>query len=169
MTAPRQFKSELVAVFGQPVAENPTQCMVEAAFRDLGIDWRYLTIEVAPADLADAIRGMRAMGFRGANCTIPHKVAVVQYLDELSPAVQAIGAVNCIVGQGNRLLGENTDGKGFLQSVQEVMPVKGKRAVILGAGGAARAIGVELLRAGCAAITVVNRSRHRGEELAAIR
>jgi len=168
MTAPRQFKSELVAVFGQPVAENPTQCMVEAAFHDLGIDWRYLTIEVAPADLADAIRGMRAMGFRGANCTIPHKVAVVQYLDELSPAVQAIGAVNCIVRQGNRLLGENTDGKGFLQSVQEVMPVKGKRAVILGAGGAARAIGVELLRAGCAAITIVNRSGQRGEELAAI-
>ncbi|MFL5245015.1 MAG: shikimate dehydrogenase [Gemmataceae bacterium] len=168
MSAARQFKSELVAVFGQPIAENPTQCMMEAAFRDLGIDWRYLTIEVAPADLADAIRGMRAMGFRGANCTIPHKVAVVLYLDELSPAVQAIGAVNCIVRQGNRLLGENTDGKGFLQSLQEVMPVKGTRAVLLGAGGAARAIGVELLRAGCAGITVVNRSRPRGEELVAI-
>src|SRR5258707_6146885 len=80
MTAPRQFKSELVAVFGQPVAENPTQCMVEAAFHDLGIDWRYLTIEVAPADLADAIRGMRAMGFLRGNCTNPHHVAVDPYL-----------------------------------------------------------------------------------------
>jgi len=168
MSAARQFKSELCAVFGQPVAENPTQCMMEAAFRELGLDWRYLTIEVAPRDLADAIRGMRAMGFRGANCTLPHKVAVLRYLDELSHAAQAIGAVNCIVRRGERLLGENTDGKGFLQSVQEFGPVAGRKAVILGAGGAARAIGVELLKAGAAAITVVNRTRLRGEELAEV-
>jgi shikimate dehydrogenase len=165
ITLGRSFKSELVAVFGQPVAENPTQVMIEAAFRDLGLDWRYLTIEVAPAHLPDAVRGMRAMGFRGGNCTIPHKVAVVSLLDELSPAAQAIGAVNCIVRRGDRLVGENTDGKGFLESVQELGPVAGKRAVLLGAGGAARAIGVELLRAGAAGLTVVNRSAKRGREL----
>src|SRR6516165_1732704 len=99
MPAPRQFKSELVGVFGQPVAENPTQCMIEAAFRDLGLDWRYITMEVAPRDLPDAIRGLRAMGFRGVNCTIPHKVAVVPLLDELTPTARAIGAANCIVRQ----------------------------------------------------------------------
>jgi shikimate dehydrogenase len=168
MPAARQFKSELVALFGQPVAENPTQCMIEAAFRDLGLDWRYLTIEVAPADLADAVRGIRAMGFRGANCTLPHKVAVIAHLDQLSPAAAAIGAVNCVVRRGDRLLGENTDGKGFLQSLQELGPVSGKTAVLLGAGGAARAIGVELLRAGAAHVTVVNRSRPRGEDLVAL-
>src|SRR3954447_16349437 len=143
MPPARSFKQELVAVFGQPVAENPTQVMIEAAFRALDLDWRYLTIEVAPADLAEAVRGARAMGFRGFNCTIPHKVAVLPLLDELTPAARAIGAVNCVALQGGRLLGENTDGKGFLESVQAVAPVAGKSAVLLGAGGAARAIGVE--------------------------
>ncbi len=168
MTAPRQFKSELVALFGQPVAENPTQCMIEAAFRDLGLDYRYLTIEVAPKDLPDAVRGLRAMGFRGGNCTLPHKVAVVALVDELSAAAKAIGAVNCLVRRGDKLVGENTDGKGFLQSVQEIQPVVGKAAVLFGAGGAARAIGVELLQAGAASITVVNRSVTRGNELTAV-
>ncbi len=161
----RSFKQELVAVFGQPVAENPTQVMIEAAFHALDLDWRYLTIEVAPADLAGAVRGARAMGFRGFNCTIPHKVAVLPLLDELTPAASAIGAVNCVALRGGRLLGENTDGKGFLESVQAVAPVAGKAAVLLGAGGAARAIGVELLRAGAAGITVVNRDPGRGAEL----
>jgi shikimate dehydrogenase len=166
--AARSFKQELVGVFGQPVAENPTQVMIEAAFRAMGLDWRYLTIEVSPAGLPDAVRGMRAMGFRGINCTIPHKVAVVPHLDELTTAARAIGAVNCVVRQGDRLLGENTDGKGFLQSVQEHGPVAGKSAVLLGAGGAARAVGVELLRAGCNSILVVNRSPARGQELVAV-
>jgi shikimate dehydrogenase len=165
MSGARSFKLELVALFGQPVAENPTQVMIEAAFRALGLDWRYLTIEVAPADLPDAVRGLRAMGFRGGNCTLPHKVAVVPLLDELSPAAQAIGAVNCVVRRGDRLVGENTDGKGFLESVQQHGPVAGKSAVLLGAGGAARAIGVELLRAGAASLTVVNRGEARGLEL----
>ncbi len=163
--AARSFKQELVGVFGQPVAENPTQVMIEAAFRQMGLDWRYLTLEVAPKDLPAAIAGMRAMGFRGINCTIPHKVAVVSLLDELTPAARAIGAVNCVARQGDKLLGENTDGKGFLQSVQAQGSVKGKSAVILGAGGAARAIGVELLRAGAGSLTVVNRSEARGQEL----
>lgn len=166
--ASRSFKQELVGVFGQPVAENPTQVMIEAAFRDMGLDWRYLTLEVAPADLPAAIQGMRAMGFRGINCTIPHKVAVVPLLDELTPTARAIGAVNCVARQGEKLLGENTDGKGFLQSVQEHGSVAGKSALLLGAGGAARAVGVELLNAGAAAITVVNRSKARGQELVAL-
>src|SRR3954470_23040708 len=158
---PRSFKQELVGVFGQPVAENPTQAMIEAAFAALRLDWRYLTVEVAPADLADAVRGAKAMGFRGFNCTIPHKVAVLAHLDDLTPAARAIGAVNCVVRQGERWLGENTDGKGFLESVRSVTPVEGKSAVLLGAGGAARAIGVELLRAGAARVIVVNRGEER--------
>ncbi len=165
MAEPRSFKQELVGVFGFPVAENPTQAMVEAAFADMGLDWRYLTVEVRPEDLGDAVRGARAMGWKGFNCTIPHKVAVLEFLDELSPAAEAIGAVNCVLIKDRKLIGDNTDGKGFLQSVQAVRPVDGLRVVILGAGGAARAIAVELALAGADHITIVNRDSERGEAL----
>jgi len=167
LAAPRSFKQDLVGVFGFPVAENPTQAMIEPAFADLGLPWRYLTVEVHPDRLADAVRGARAMGWRGFNCTIPHKVAVIPHLDRLSPAAEAIGAVNCVVHRDGELVGDNTDGKGFLQSVAAVRPIEGLRVVLLGAGGAARAIGVELAMAGAAAITIVNRDAHRGRELAA--
>jgi len=164
MTAPN-FKQELVAVFGQPVAENPTQAMVEAAFRHHRLDWRYLTIEVAPAALAAAVAGARAMGFRGFNCTIPHKVAVIPHLDGLGESAALMGAVNCVVLRGDRLVGENTDGKGFLESLRPIRDPAGARVLVLGAGGAARAIAVELALAGARSLTVVNRSPDRGQAL----
>jgi shikimate dehydrogenase len=163
---PRSFLQELVGVFGLPVAENPTQAMIEAAFAAMGLDWRYLTVEVRPEGLADAVRGARAMNWRGFNCTIPHKVAVISHLDRLSPAAEAIGAVNCVVHRDGQLVGDNTDGKGFLQSLATLRPVEGSRVVVLGAGGAARAIAVELALAGASRITVVNRSPDRGRVLA---
>lgn len=162
----KSFRKELVACIGQPVDENPTVVMMEAAFFDMGLDWRYLTIEVRPENLKAAVEGFRACGFQGFNCTIPHKVAVIPFLDELSPAAEKIGAVNCVVIENGRLIGDNTDGKGFLRSVEAVRPVTGVSAVILGAGGAARAIGVELALAGAKALTIVNRSVERGEPLA---
>ena len=91
------FKQELTSLFGKPVKENPTQVMIEAAYRHHNLDWRYLTIEVDPEDLGDAVLGMRAMGFKGGNCTIPHKVEVISYLDRLGESAALIGAVNCIV------------------------------------------------------------------------
>jgi shikimate dehydrogenase len=162
----RSFVQGLVGVFGYPVAENPTQAMIEPAFAELGLDWRYLTVEVHPDHLGDAVRGARAMGWRGFNCTIPHKVAVIAHLDRLSPAAQTIGAVNCVVRRGDEWIGENTDGKGFLQALAAVRPIRGLKAVILGAGGAARAIAVELALAGAAHLTIVNRSPDRGQALA---
>ncbi len=156
---------EIVAVFGQPVAGNPTQYMMEKAFAQVGLDWRYLTLEVAPADLADAIKGMRAMGFRGCNLTIPHKVEVIQYLDRTSEAAALMGAVNCVNRVGHELVGENTDGKGFVQSLREATNPAEKNVAILGAGGAARAIAVEVALAGAAQITEVNRGETRGQEL----
>ncbi|TWT62325.1 shikimate dehydrogenase [Rubinisphaera italica] len=159
------FKQELTSVFGQPVAENPTQAMIEAAYRHHNLDWRYLTIEVAPEDLPAAVQGMRAMNFRGGNLTIPHKVAVIPLLDGLSEAASLMGAVNCIVRDGDKLIGENTDGKGFVESLRGVTDPSGKRVVILGAGGAARAIAVELALAGASNFTIVNRSASRGESL----
>jgi shikimate dehydrogenase len=154
-----------VAVFGQPVSGNPTQYMMEKAFVSLGLDWRYLTIEVPPENLQDAIRGMRAMGFKGCNLTIPHKVTVIQYLDRTSEAATLMGAVNCVNRVGAELIGDNTDGKGFVQSLVEVTDPKDKNIVILGAGGAARAIAVELALSGAARLTIVNRGEDRGKEL----
>jgi len=162
------YKAELVGVFGYPVAENPTGVMQEAAFEDRGLNWRYLTIEVRPEDLKQAMIGLRAFGMQGVNLTIPHKVAVIQYLDRLSPETELIGAVNTVVREGSELVGHNTDGKGFLRSVRDDAGVDpaGKRIVFLGAGGAARAMSVELALAGSAHITIVNRTPSRGQELA---
>jgi shikimate dehydrogenase len=168
MDDPRSFKQELVGVFGFPVAENPTQAMIEPAFADIGLDWRYLTVEVRPDDLGAAVQGARAMNWRGFNCTIPHKVAVIPHLDRLSPAAEKIGAVNCVIHQGGELIGDNTDGKGFIQSLAAVRAVPGIRAVILGAGGAARAIAVELALAGAEHLTIVNRSPERGQTLSSL-
>ncbi|MEY4752533.1 MAG: shikimate 5-dehydrogenase, partial [Pseudomonadota bacterium] len=149
-------------------AENPTVEMVEAAYRHHGLHWRYINCEVAPEGLADAVRGARAMGWRGFNCSIPHKVAVIAHLDELGESARLIGAVNTIVRRGDRLIGENTDGKGFVAALRRVCDPMGRRVVLLGAGGAARALGVELALAGAARITVVNRDRERGASLAAL-
>lgn len=166
MPEPRTFLQGLVGVFGFPVAENPTQAMLEPAFESLGLDWRYLTVEVQPESLGDAVRSARAMGWKGFNCTIPHKQAVMAFLDEISPAAEMIGAVNCVTIRDGRTLGDNTDGKGFLLSLEAVCPVAGMRAVIFGAGGAARAIGTELALGGAAHLTIVNRTPNRGRELA---
>src|SRR6185295_665114 len=107
----------------------------------------------------------RAMGFRGFNCTLPHKVAVIEYLDRLGESASVMGAVNCVVRRGEELVGENTDGKGFVQALRALTDPEGKRVVIFGAGGAARAISVELALAKARAFTIVNRSDQRGTEL----
>ena len=161
------YRFELVGVLGHPVAENPTCVMQEAAFEALGLRWRYLTIDVEPQALPDAMRGVRALGMKGVNLTIPHKVAVMSLLDEVSPDAAMIGAVNTVRRVGDQLIGENTDGKGFLRGVREEagMDPAGKCIVVLGAGGAARAITVELALAGAAQLTVINRSVERGEAL----
>ena len=159
------FKQELTGAFGQPIAENPTQAMMEAAYAHHGLEWRYLSIEVEPAGLKAAVSGAKAMGFVGFNCTIPHKVAVIEYLDGLGESAELMGAVNCVVRRGAEWIGENTDGKGFLESVAGRMDVNDKRVVLFGAGGAARAISVELALEGVSHITIVNRSVSRGESL----
>ena len=167
MSAEVSYKAELVGVFGHPVAENPTIVMQEAAFNELGLQWRYLTIEVFPEDLGAAMAGLRAYNMRGINLTIPHKVAVLEHLDEIAPDAQLMGAVNTVRLEEGRLIGENTDGKGFLRSLREDAKTDpaGKRILILGAGGAARAITVELALAGATEISVLNRTAERGQAL----
>lgn len=164
--AEKNYRAELVGVFGDPVDGNPTGVVEEAGFAAAGLNYRYLTCRVAVEDLADAMRGMRAVGMKGVNLTMPHKIAVLNELDELSQAARIIGAVNTVVRRGEKLIGENTDGKGFVRSVQDAnIPLAGKTVTLLGAGGAAKAIGVECALAGARKIIVINRNASRGEEL----
>ena len=115
----QNYLDHLVGVLGQPVAENPGVVIQDAAFRALGLErWRYLTLDVDKDKLGDAIRGLKALKMRGVNCTIPHKIAVMEYLDEISESARLIGAVNTIVNDNGRLYGDNTDGKGFMMSLQ---------------------------------------------------
>src|SRR3954467_11442843 len=130
---PLNFLSLLTGSFATPAAENPTVAMVEAAYRHHGIDARYVNCDVAPAALGDAARGARAMGWAGFNCSLPHKVAVVEHLDELAESASVIGAVNCAVRRDDRLIGENTDGQGFMEALRSVVDPGRKSLVVLGA------------------------------------
>lgn len=165
MGQPGNFLHELVGSMSQGAAGNPTVAMVEAAFAHHGLHWRYINMEIAPEKLAEAVHGARVLGFRGFNCSLPHKVTVIPHLDGLGESAAVMGAVNCVVRRGDQFIGENTDGKGFFKSLASVIDPKGKSVVLFGAGGAARAIAVELGLAGVKRITVVNRSESRGVEL----
>ena len=156
------FLSELTGCFAMPAAENPTVAMIEAAYRHHGLDWRYINCEVTPENLGAAVAGARAMNWAGFNCSLPHKVAVIQHLDGLGKSAEIMGAVNCVVRRGGSYIGENTDGKGFLASLREVVDPSDRSVVMFGAGGAARAVGVELALAGARSVTVVNRDVARG-------
>jgi shikimate dehydrogenase len=162
------FLSILTGSFSTPAGENPTVAMVEAAYRHHGLDARYLNCEVAPESLGAAVRGARAMGWVGFNLSLPHKVTVIEHLDGLGESAAVIGAVNCVVRRDGRYVGENTDGQGFLTALRTVVDPAGKSLVVLGAGGAARAIAVEAALAGASRITIVNRGRERGAELVAL-
>ena len=162
----KQFRHELTGSFSQGSDANPTVAMVEASYKASGLHYRYINCEVNPEDLAGAVAGARAMGWKGFNCSIPHKVEVIKHLDGLGESAAVIGAVNCAVNRDGKFIGENTDGKGFLMSFMEVSDPKGKTVVLLGAGGAARAIAVELALSGASKFYVVNRGKARGEELA---
>lgn len=159
------FLPTLTGSFSIPAGENPTVAMMETAYRHHGIHARYINMEVTPENLANAVRGAKAQGYVGFNCSLPHKVTVIPMLDGLGESSKIIGAVNCAVKRGDQWIGENTDGKGFLLSLQEVVDPKGKHIVVFGAGGASRAICVELALAGASKLTVVNRSPQRGAEL----
>lgn len=165
----RCYRSELVGAFGCPIDENPTGVMEEAAFAACGLDYRYLTVKVEKDDLEAAMKGMKAFQMKGINLTIPHKVNVLKYLDELSEAAEIIGAVNMVVNKNGKLYGENTDGKGYLKSVRDAgVSVEGACVTVLGAGGAARAISVECALAGARKIYIINIDREQGEQLAAL-
>lgn len=163
----RNYRAELVGLFGNPVDENPTGPMMEAGFAAQGLNYRYITMKVEKENLKDAIAGMRAIGMKGLNLTIPHKIAVIPFLDELSPAAKIIGAVNSVRVQDGQLIGENTDGKGFVTSLMETgIELKERTISVLGSGGAARAIAVECAISGAKTVNIIARNEESGKELA---
>ncbi len=166
----KNYRAELTGVFGDPVDDNPTGVMEEAAFDALGLNYRYITMKVTKEDFPDAMKAVRALHMKGVNLTMPHKINVLPYLDEVSQAAGIIGAVNTVVvREDGTLFGENTDGKGFVEALQGTgESLEGKNVTILGAGGAARAISVECALAGAARVTIINRTLAKGEELAAL-
>ena len=173
MTSPMiTGKTQIVGLIGWPVSHSVSPPMHNAAFAALGLDWCYVPMPVRPEPsgrIGQALRGLRALGLRGANVTVPHKQAVMPYLDRLTPAAQAIGAVNTIVVQEDGvLLGDNTDARGFVADLRaQSGDPAGKRVVLLGAGGSARAVLYGLADAGCREITVLNRTLARAQALVA--
>jgi shikimate dehydrogenase len=159
------FLSELTGSFSTPADGNPTVIMVEAAYKAANLNIRYINAEVAPDQLANAVLGARAMNWLGFNLSSPHKVSVIPLLDGLGESAKIINAVNCVVNRDGKLIGENTDGKGFLKAFCEVIDPKDKTILIFGAGGAAQAIAVELALVGAQKIIVANRGEERGNSL----
>ncbi|MBE7557063.1 MAG: shikimate dehydrogenase [Anaerolineales bacterium] len=156
-------KTSLVGLIGWPVAHSLSPSMHNAAFAELGLDWAYVPLPVRPDDVAQALKGLAALSFVGANVTVPHKQAVMRYMDELSDSARITGAVNTIHYQNGKFSGYNTDAIGFLNSLKEAnCDPQGMRVAVLGAGGAARAVVFALARAGADSITVLNRTAERG-------
>lgn len=159
-------KLKLFALIGDPVEQSLSPAMHNAAFQTLGLKCAYIALRVPKPMLADAIASVRALGIAGLNVTIPHKIDIVGLLDELDKFASLVGAVNTVKNDGGKFIGFNTDGEGALRALQgKIGSVRGKEVVLLGAGGAARAIAFSLARAG-AKLTIANRTVPRARALA---
>ncbi len=162
-------KARLAGILGWPVAHSRSPRLHGLWLQRHGIDGAYVPLPVAPEHFATAIRGLVALGFQGANVTIPHKEAAFAICDEVHPTARRMGAVNTLVFREGRILGSNTDGFGFLENLRQQAPgwqASAGPAVLLGAGGSARAIAVALLEAGVPEVVLVNRTPARAEALA---
>ena len=158
----------MTGMLGHPVAENPIDLMFDAVYAHYGLPWQFWKNDIATeADLALAVKALVPLGYRGMGITVPWKVAVMPLLDEVDDDVRAIGAANYLTVEEGRLIGHNNDGKGVIKAIEKVKPLAGQRVVMLGAGGAGRAMAVEIAWAGAAHLTLVTRRQEQGEEVAA--
>ena len=157
--------TKVLGVFGHPVAHSLSPLMHNAAIEALNIDYVYVPFHVLPEHLETAVQGVRALNVAGVNLTIPHKERVIEFLDEVSESAANIGSVNTVVNRDGRLLGESTDGPGFLKSIEAQWgKIDGSRVLMLGAGGSAKAVAFALVRAGCE-LVVANRTAGRAAKL----
>lgn len=163
-------ETKVFAVLGNPIRHTLSPAMYNAAFSALGINGVYVALEVVKDQLADAVKGLKALGIQGGNVTIPFKEEISLYLDGVTEEARLIGAVNTFYWEKGELWGHNTDGAGFIRALQKVKPevLHDKGVLLLGAGGAARAVAVALALAGIKNFTIVNRNRERGKELSSL-
>ena len=155
--------TRLVGIIGDPVSHSLSPRMQNAAFAARGLDWAYVPLPVAAPRLEEAVAGLVALGFAGANVTIPHKTAVVSFCDEIDEVAERAGSVNTLVVRDGRVLGSSTDGL----AVTEAVACAGERVLLLGAGGAAQAVATALLDAGVAELVVSSRTPDRAHALVA--
>lgn len=157
----------MYGVFGDPVKHSKSPLMLNRAFQENGINAAYTAFHVTPEKLEAAVQGIRALGFGGVNVTIPHKLEVMRYLDDIDEGARLIGAVNTIVNRDGKLIGYNTDGIGYVRSLKEEtgFQVQGSKLLLIGAGGAARGVAYALAKESPSIIYIVNRSKERAEQL----
>jgi len=165
---PINGQTKVVGIIGDPVKHSLSPQMHNVAFKHLNLDFVYIPFHVKPESVGEAIKGMRALAMVGLNVTVPHKIEVMKYLDEVSPDAKAIGAVNTIFFKDNKCIGDNTDGRGFIRALieDEGIIIAGKSVVILGAGGSARAIGHSLIKDGVGRLIFCNRTVSKAESIA---
>lgn len=156
--------TNIVGLIGHPVEHSFSPPMHNAAFQSLGMDYAYVAFDVEPENLGEAIRGAKSLNIKGFNVTIPHKIKVMQYLDELDEVAELIGAVNTI--DFENLKGYNTDGIGAVRAIEEVSSIKNREVIVAGAGGASRAISFYLAKFGASSITILNRNVNKAQGLA---
>ena len=162
--------TRVAGVIGDPVRHSLSPAIHNAAFAEAGLDWAFLAFEVADGDVPAAIAGARALGIDGLSVTMPHKATVIEALDRLSETAQKLGAVNAIVREGTEFVGHSTDGAGLVDALayDEGFSPAGKKCVVFGAGGAARAVVLALADAGAAEVVVINRTPQNAERAAAL-
>ena len=156
--------TNIVGLIGHPVEHSFSPPMHNAAFEELGMDYAYVAFDVDPANLKSAIEGAESLNIKGFNVTIPHKIEVMKYLDELDGVARLIGAVNTI--DFKNMKGYNTDGIGAVRAIEEVTSIKNKNVVIAGAGGASRAISFYIAKYGADSLTILNRNAEKAQKLA---
>jgi shikimate dehydrogenase len=159
-------QARLFGVLGDPIEHSLSPAMHNAAFAACDLPHLYLRHRVTPAELPAALADARRLGMGGLNLTVPLKETVLPLLDDVTPAARRIGAANTLVFRGRRIVGDNTDGRGFVRSLRGHVQLRGARVVVIGAGGSARAVASALLDAGCAGVNILNRTRARAEQLA---
>lgn len=163
-TVPSKILVEKCCLVANPVAGNPTQYLVEQAFAQNNLDWRFMTFEVEPARLGDAMRGLRALGFHGIKIGEPFHQSVMEHVDELTEAAKRCGSVNCVTAN-EQFVGDNTEGAAFVDIVRQHINPVGRRAMIFGAGRIAQALAMALAEAGIAEIVVASRNTNATRQL----
>lgn len=158
-------KTQLACIIGDPVYHSLSPIMHNSAYQSLGLNWVYVAFRVKKENLQSAVMGIKSLGIRGVSVTIPHKVAVLSLLDSLDAVAEKIGAINTIVNQNGKLYGYNTDWEGAMLALKEKTRIQGKKVVLIGAGGAGRAIAFGLKKEG-AEVTILNRTVEKAKNLA---